>query len=377
MTPDERDLRRALETRSGEASPEFRRRISDSLLEGRPAANAMPAIALVAAVVLSVASIGILLMARGATYVSHGGVTSTTRLTSPSPTPTGKGGGLFLPLQAEISATAGNVVWVYFAQGFLFRSTDRGDTWEQRPVPPIEAGLWPEISFVDAQNGWYSTSGSPETQCNAQQTSIWHTADGGATWQNAGTAGISESQCKAGLSFVDANHGFLAAWDDNHQPIIYRTSDAGRMWKASAPLPDAPGFVTQSGGFTLRAWLVRAFGSTLLVAVTDQKAGQYVYRSTDGGATWSYLATVDGGPGFIVFATPSRWLQMQTGSGGSETTDAGRTWHPFPNDYSDAAGIASFFYFADDRVGYGTVRGTIHRTTDGGSHWVVLKTPGT
>ena len=58
-----------------------------------------------------------------------------------------------------------------------------------------------------------------------------------------------------------------------------------------------------------------------------------------------------------------------------QSTDAGVTWNSFTSDYNDAAPIASSFVFADTLVGYWTVRGTFHRTTDGGHHWVTPATP--
>jgi photosystem II stability/assembly factor-like uncharacterized protein len=60
-----------------------------------------------------------------------------------------------------------------------------------------------------------------------------------------------------------------------------------------------------------------------------------------------------------------------------ETTDAGKTWHPYPADYTQAAGVAPDVVFADPLVGYATVRGGITRTVDGGSHWTAIETPGT
>jgi hypothetical protein len=33
--------------------------------------------------------------------------------------------------------------------------------------------------------------------------------------------------------------------------------------------------------------------------------------------------------------------------------------------------------FADDRVGYATVRGLIQRSQDGGAHWSAIRSPGT
>jgi photosystem II stability/assembly factor-like uncharacterized protein len=304
--------------------------------------------------------------------------------TSPSPTPSGKGGPvIYLPTEAQLSAASGNVVWAFVAGSLLFRSTDGGSNWEQRPLPPYHGGGSPEISFVDALHGWYSTGGVPETQCNGAGEQVWQTADGGTTWSviasvespQGGPSGIGYAQCKQGISFTDPTHGFLASWDDNHPPTIYRTSDGGHSWKGST-LPDPPGFVSQNGGFELRAGLVKGFGSTLLVLATSGQGDGYVFRSTDGGASWAFLARTGGGPNNLTFVTATRWLTIGNDSSGTETTDAGKTWHPFTNDYSNAAGVATVFVFGDAEIGYGTVRGGIQRTVDGGAHWSIIETPG-
>jgi photosystem II stability/assembly factor-like uncharacterized protein len=292
----------------------------------------------------------------------------------PSPTPTVvQKTPIAMPAITQLSASTGSVVWALVANARIFRSIDRGTTWEERSLPVSQPGWRPEISFVDGQQGWYSTSGSPETQCNGQQTGMWHTTDGAASWSQLSTSGIALAQCKESLSFVDSMRGFLGAWDQSHRPTIYRTSDGGRSWIGST-LPDPPGFVTQAGGVSLRAGLVKVFGSTLLVTASwGGHRDEYVFRSTDGGASWSYVATISNSTVGVTFVTYSRWLNFGNDSSGLETTDAGRTWHVFVTDYADAAGVASVFVFGDDRVGYGTVRGGVHRTVDGGSHWVMIK----
>jgi photosystem II stability/assembly factor-like uncharacterized protein len=279
------------------------------------------------------------------------------------------------------------VVWVQVASNLLFRSTDRGTTWEQRTLPPRAGGGNPPVfSFVDADNGWYFVGGVPETQCNGAGAEIWRTTDGAANWQHitlvertqpAHTdSGIAYAQCKDGLSFIDPLHGLLGAWDPNHRPTVYRTSDGGKTWSAGT-LPDPPGFVSEAGGSMLRLRLVKGFGTTLLALADANRPPAYVFRSTDGGATWVYLATASGGSTYPAFVTASRWLVIGNDGSGLETTDAGKSWHSFSTDYADAAGVASTFVFGDGSVGYGTVRGGLQRTVDGGSHWIRIATPGT
>jgi photosystem II stability/assembly factor-like uncharacterized protein len=287
-----------------------------------------------------------------------------------------------LPADALISAPSRDVVWVLINGTYLYRSTDRGTTWQQRPaVPHSGGGGPPEVSFVDDHQGWAFFGGVPETQCNGDTAEIWRTTDAGATWQRVahilpGSAGYA--QCKEGLSFIDPMHGFLGADDPNRPPTIYRTSDGGLTWSGST-LPDPPGFVTQGAGITLRAGLVKGFNDTLLLqAWGSQASTDYVFRSTDGGASWKYLSHAAGANGIttITFVTATRWLQIGNDGSGLETTDAGQTWHAYRCDYQDAAGVASLLVFGDSQVGYGTVRGGIHRTVDGGLHWVMIKTPG-
>jgi photosystem II stability/assembly factor-like uncharacterized protein len=326
-------------------------------------------------VALAVATIGVVLMARPALAPSRESPANPVRV------PTNL---IPMPTWAQLSASK-ELIWVLVANTVLFRSTDRGSSWEQRSLPPTNGGYLPEISFANLNDGWYSTGGSPETQCNGAGTAIWRTTDGAATWRQValvpGSSGIGDAQCKEGLAFIDETHGFLAAWDDNHAPSIYRTADGGISWIA-ATLPDPPGFTTQTGGDTLRAGLVRAFGSTLLVPAWGMQPGaqaqtEYVFASHDGGATWTYLATTRSGVNNITFVSASRWLELIVPDQSVETTDAGKTWHPYPSDYSQAAPVAPQIVFGDSLFGYATVRGSIQRTVDGGLHWSYVKTPGT
>ena len=75
--------------------------------------------------------------------------------------------------------------------------------------------------------------------------------------------------------------------------------------------------------------------------------------------------------------TATRWLVVGTPGGSQETTDSGASWHSYASDYRQAAPVAPAITFADERVGYATVRGAIQRTDDGGVHWRDLRTPGT
>jgi len=285
------------------------------------------------------------------------------------------------PTFALISAPSADVVWTLVGGTRLFRSTDRGTTWQERNLPDTPLVAQGDIAFVNDREGWVTAPGSPATQCQTQSVAVWHTGDGAATWERVYQSDFAtDPMCKGGLAFADAQRGWITLTSTNASARFSRTSDGGKTWTPTAILPDPPGFTTQEGGFTLRAARVRPFGTTLFVSATGQTqtaGATYAFRSTDDGATWRYVGTAPQAFGPIVFITATRWIQLLDPPNTMETIDAGATWHPLVTDYGQAAPVAPDVVFGDASVGYATVRGSIQRTTDGGAHWNAIKTPGT
>jgi photosystem II stability/assembly factor-like uncharacterized protein len=316
--------------------------------------------------------------------------TATTLATlTASPTATASATPIALPNTTQLSAPSAGVVWALVAGSRLFRSTDRGDTWQERSVALDPVAFGREISFISEREGWSATTGSPGTACSSQWTGIAHTVDGGATWEqlvpqaaptSGNPSGLFGGPCKNGLTFADAQHGYLSSSDPNGAPVIYRSADGGRTWSASRPLPDPPGFTTRGGGDVLHPGRVRAFDGVLLVTAVGAVGGQsvgYVFRSLDGGGSWTYASRVPDAGGTVAFVTAARWIEIGPPSSSKQTADGGATWQSYTTDYSQAAPIAPDIVFGDANVGYATVRGAIQRTIDGGAHWTALRTPGT
>src|SRR6202171_296902 len=362
MRQDEDEVRRALEARRSEGSPEFRAGLSGAWQGGRPAVNAMPAIAAAMAIIIALGSVGILMMARSARSVSHQGPASVSRLNSPPAVPESRDAGLFAP--------STKVVWALVGGSLLFRSTDQGNTWEQRSLPAwVPSGRF-EVSFVDDRQGWLYRAGVRLPQCTDSGAEIWRTTDGAATWKPVmvGTwtnNNAKEPECKEGLSFTDPQHGFIASVVTSRL-TIYRTLDGGKNW-TGADLPDAP----SAPGISQRAGLVKKIGNSMyVVASSTQGPGTQVYRSTDGGATWSWLTTVPSI--WVVTVTESRWLLLDMPGFSIETTNAGQQWHPYGSGFK----FGSSPVFGDSRVGYADANGALLRTFDGGLHWERISTPG-
>jgi photosystem II stability/assembly factor-like uncharacterized protein len=333
----------------------------------------MQVVAMVAVVAITLGTVGVLLLSRNARHVAHQGLASASRLASPKPSPTT----IPMPSWAQLMAPSTNVVWVLVANSVLFRSTNQGTTWEQRGLPMQSVGRH-AISFINDSEGWFLAQGSPETQCNGALAVVLHTTDGGAQWKELSS--LPQAQCKDYIYFYDSTHGFVTAWDDSHRPTIYRTSDGGKTWSGST-LPDPPDFKTSPGGFTLRATTFKRFGNTLYVEGWGSQDGdipnrQYMFRSTDNGATWSWLMKIPSR--YIAMVSESRWLQLIWPGQSMESINSGQQWHPYASDFSSDTPVGGpQIVFADSQVGYAEGRGALQRTIDGGLHWERIATPGT
>src|SRR5690242_11839145 len=289
MNLDENELRKALESRSGEVTPEYRARVRQAMSEDAPAPrNWMAMVAVLVVTALTATSVGVLVAARHARVSAP--VASAPRVTSPTPLPTPSP--VAQGANVQLSAPSAGVVWALVDYGTLYRSTDSGDHWEKRSLPS-NFGVRPSMSFISADEGWLLAPGSPTTQCGQSSADVWHTIDGASTWVHLQASGLGSAQCKELLYFADAGHGFVTAWDDNHAPSVYSTGDGGLTWRKST-LPDGPLFTTSPGGQTLRVQWLRTFGATTYLEATASQPSQpgyptvFMFTSIDGGANWTW-----------------------------------------------------------------------------------------
>src|SRR5213593_4769017 len=134
------------------------------------------------------------------TAVATTAAPSPTPTTSPSPSP------IALPSFAQLSAPSGTLVWALVAGTRLFRSTDRGDAWEERALPRVPG---PEtFAFVSEREGFLLISGDPGTLCGSGIPEIWHTSDGAATWERLLATG-TDDPCKSDLTAASPTEAFV------------------------------------------------------------------------------------------------------------------------------------------------------------------------
>lgn len=249
--------------------------------------------------------------------------------------------------------------------GWLLRTRDGGDAWEHVEVPQTKDLVHTGLSFVDANTGWLAT-----------QQQLYATTDGGTTWRvlkdfaaEAAAAGGATDPTNAypigGLEFTSATVGHFTK-DRRH----YRTADGGRTWTDGEVL-----------GQELALNALAAFG-------TDVWLGGRGVSHLLPGEGWAAPAgkfRFDAGRGTLVFVSATEgWALAQpegeepAGPGGVplyHTVDGGDTWTPHVvkdpgGERITGADANAKLAFADPRHGWLAVGPELYATVDGGATWL-------
>jgi photosystem II stability/assembly factor-like uncharacterized protein len=246
-------------------------------------------------------------------------------------TPTGSAASL-----RGLSAVSATTAWASGSLGTVLRTTDRGATWQQVGPPGTENLQFRDIEAFDADHAVIMSIGD-----NPGDFRIYVTSNGGQTW--ALTFVNSEPtafyDC---MTFFDSRRGLaLSDPPDGLHFRVIATDDGGLSWHVTGgQMPEAlPGeFAFAASGQCItsdhgrRAW----FG-------TGGGAQARVFRSDDGGASWTVAATpIASGPTAGIFALAFRGQQHGLAVGGdflaetaspdnfARTTDGGATWNLLP-----------------------------------------------
>jgi len=124
--------------------------------------------------------------------------------------------------------------WAVASQSEVHRTTDGGLTWESYPVAPFGVCLFPEVvRFIDDQQGWLLCAFSNVS------AEIWHSGDGGQTWQKRADFGGTTSGF-SDIFFTSSTNGWLS----EKMGRIRYTRDGGFTWAPDSPEED-PHFVNR------------------------------------------------------------------------------------------------------------------------------------
>jgi len=285
-----------------------------------------------------------------------------------------------------------NTMYVTGAVGGIFKTINGGVTWtpifDDQPVASIGAiaiaPTDPNVIYVG------SGEGNPRNDASIGD-GIYKSIDAGAHWTNVG---LPDSEKIARLVIDPRNADVVYAcalgreWGPNVERGLFKTTDGGRSWKKILYVNDLTGCsdvdidptnanIVYTGMWTFRrwAWYTESGG-----------AETAVYKSFDGGATWTRLSGPDANRGLpkglmdrigiaVSRSTPATvYVISETKDEGElwRSDDAGATWRMVSRDPN-----INFrpFYYADIRVDpqhpntVYALAGGLYKSEDGGRNF--------
>ncbi len=240
-----------------------------------------------------------------------------------------------------------------FGNGGYLRTTDGGATWNYDYR--IASGAFLVPTFITSSFGYTITD----------DHSLFVTTDAGTSWKPRMSTERPPAILTYDAQFIDSSIGFSVA--DN---FVYRSSDGGATW--TGVQIDSAIAISRINVVGPDVILIAAIAQSADTAVPTSSR---VYRSTDGGATWSTIFVrngmgsvrsvkfLDSTTGFVAHGTPMRVPGARAAI--FQTTDGGNTWDSVEMDQ-----LVTDIAFKSREVGYAVGDGfAIWSTEDGGETW--------
>ncbi|MDI3298591.1 MAG: YCF48-related protein [Bacillota bacterium] len=268
----------------------------------------------------------------------------------------------------------------------LYRTTDGGRNWTANR---LGVGGVADIRFVGSLTGWMLVHRNGAA--GSELVSVLKSTDGGASWTeiartepvgrtNPGSA-ILDGR-KTGVASADARHVWVTGSWAGPGVLLYRSADGGKTWSRQA-IPVPAGFDADGGsGVSYPPVFAAPQEGVLPVVYTGQ--GFVLYRTSDGGRTWTPSTPVrfraaEPFPAFGIVDTGH--VVVTDGVDIYRTDDGGRTWttiHP----QTSLEGVKELG-FVDPSWGWALVPGpqgtesgtTLWITRDGGRTWATPDGP--
>ena len=260
--------------------------------------------------------------------------------------------------------------------GFLSRTTDGGLTW-RTSVTPFSDG---EISFLDEDNGWMLADLGVGAGSNA--VAIYQTTNGGANWDLKYTNDPNHPEAGDSLPLGGLKTGIIplnmqTAWVVGviYAPgtlYLYRTDDGGNSWsQVAVELPPGAENSELSIDADQMRFVTRRDGF-LAAHMAGDSTQTAIYVTHDAGDTWTLTPSLIPNGGSSDFLSADEAV-FYNGEQFYVTRDAARTWSIIPPDIRfgesfpdmDFANVSSGWVISLDPAN----RHSLYRTTDGGATW--------
>jgi len=236
-------------------------------------------------------------------------------------------------------------------EGMIVYTADGGENWVERKTGP-SGSRYHDLHANDPANAWVT----------GDRGEIAWTGDGGAFWHRVFVDGFNELEYSNinGIAFLDDN---LTGWACGvasqfygDAAMISKSMDGGRTWQQQFFHPEA-----------VFHDIVAIDPQTAIAAGTRYLYGGLIYRTTNGGATWTDVA-----PSLALFTSMDFVDEMRGWVCGGliyRTDDGGVTW---TQQYTPTY-VLEDISFSDPQNGWSVGWfGTLLRTTNGGATWTPL-----
>ncbi len=191
--------------------------------------------------------------------------------------------------------------------GGVFKTTDGGATWVPMSDGQFKTGSVGAIGVSESDpNIVYVGMGEADVRGNASHgDGVYKTLDGGRTWKNAG---LQDTEVIGAVRVNPKNPDivYVAAlghlWGPNPERGVYKTMDGGKTWKqilTRGPKAGAVDLILDpSNPNVIYAGFWEVFRSPWQLESGGPGSG--IFKSTDGGETWSDLTRKPGLPKGVV-----------------------------------------------------------------------------
>jgi photosystem II stability/assembly factor-like uncharacterized protein len=245
--------------------------------------------------------------------------------------------------------------------GALYKSTDGGANWTNLnigPLPPGPPGFTTAL-VVDpfTPSTLYVVAGS------GLSANFLKSQDGGQSWN------VIDRNAFGGPSTI-------LVIDPSNSSTLYRvnpllkSTDGGVSWTRLADPISAI-----SSGYAAVALTVDPRNSNTLYVSTVENTGHGIFKSTDGGRSWSSLNTTVPAAQSLIFS-PSNAIFAGTSGGVFKSTDAGVNW----GQTNTGLTAVDIEVLAGDLVSPATIyaggNNGLFKSLDGGGSWSPLAAPG-